>query len=47
VPLNGSINVKVNGVPQFGNYTLDGRLLKFNDGHVPPVGSTITVNYRF
>ena len=45
-PVAGSLEVKVNGVV-VTEWTLDGRNLKFNQGHVPSVGANIQVKYQY
>ncbi len=45
-PVAGSLVVKVNGVV-VTEWTLDGRNLKFNQGHVPAVGANIQVSYQY
>ena len=45
-PVAGSLEVRVNGVVST-QWTLDGRNLKFNQGHVPAVGTNIQVKYQY
>ena len=45
-PVAGSLEVRVNGVIST-QWTLDGRNLKFNQGHVPAVGANIQVKYQY
>jgi hypothetical protein len=45
-PIAGSVVVKVNGVVT-QEWTLQGRNLKFNNGHIPAVGSNISVSYKY
>jgi hypothetical protein len=45
-PINGTVVVSVNGTI-VTEWTIDGRNLTFNQGHIPAVGSSIQVSYQY
>ena len=46
-PINGSVEVRVNGVVQSSGWSVTGRQLKFDAGSVPPVGANVQVRYQY